>query len=108
MSEPELYAKLRKVKLRKVKYIDLGSGRIARKDIEAADLILAVDKTADDKGPAILYGRDMLDFIISSDMASEALVMSISMDPQTLELEAAIDLVTAIKGSCDYKGSKEE
>lgn len=71
--------------------------------INEADLIFGVDVMT--RNQFLLYGRNLLQQIVESEISEPCHVIAIELDQETDELEKIIALVEVIKGSCDYQSN---
>jgi hypothetical protein len=77
----------------------------SQETIEEADVIMGVDVMSGNE--FLIFGRDLLQKIVSGNSAQEARVLRVSMDQETDELERFLAIVQAVKGQNDYESSPE-
>jgi hypothetical protein len=78
-----------------------------RGHLKAADVIIGHDE-AHGGQPALFFGRETLDRIISTGQSDAVNIVLVAYDSRTDQLEWLISAVTGLKGSCCYEASKPE
>jgi len=74
--------------------------------LRTADIILGVDEATGNV--FLVYGARLLEKGIWTKKTVTASIVQVPILQATLELEALIDAVTAVKGRCDYKGGDKK
>jgi hypothetical protein len=83
---------------------ELGSNE-SIKDLMQADVIFGADQATGNK--FLVFGRSMLQEIITTGKAKEGRAVTQPLLQSTLELEAFLGVVTVVKGFHEYQGSSD-